>query len=274
MSPLVPDLPHDAASTENGKVAPCVVVLGSTEWRLLFEEEVRDELGIDAVEFVRRYRAGAYEDCDDPTVELLSISIPMYEAIQAAWFMSGRMDAFLDASLSPIIRALSVISATPVIVIVSPPMRDLQVRVAEIRLSRRGYLELTTNRNGDPLRLGFRMSVLIGPDAEDGEAVAMVQQGCAYHLFQGDSHSELDELVAYHAMLEAGVTQRLWPHPHSGSASLEHDTDRDAATLRTALGAVSANAVADFVRLLIEDFGIQPVVADWREQLVEDDVRS
>ena len=73
----------DSASNAATTFAPDVVYLSPDEWLAGFEREVHAALGIDAAEFVRRYRAGAYEDYD-PDVMLFAVSIPMYDAIQAA----------------------------------------------------------------------------------------------------------------------------------------------------------------------------------------------
>ncbi|MGN6030085.1 MAG: hypothetical protein ACTHQE_00325 [Thermomicrobiales bacterium] len=62
---------------------PDVIYLSPDEWMVLFERDVRDAFGVSAAEFVRRYRAGEYDD-SDPDVMLLSVSIAMYDAILAA----------------------------------------------------------------------------------------------------------------------------------------------------------------------------------------------
>ena len=71
------DRPDDAG------FEPDVVYISTDEWLVLFERDVHDALGIAAAEFVRRYRAGEYEE-RDPDVMLLSVSITMYDAILAA----------------------------------------------------------------------------------------------------------------------------------------------------------------------------------------------
>ena len=63
---------------------PDVVYISSDEWLVLFEREVQEALGIDAAEFVRRYRAGEYEERENPVTDLFAASIPFYETVTKA----------------------------------------------------------------------------------------------------------------------------------------------------------------------------------------------
>lgn len=62
---------------------PDVIYLSTSEWLIRFERDVQDVLGIDAAEFARRYRDGAY-DGEDPEVTLLSTALPFYETVVAS----------------------------------------------------------------------------------------------------------------------------------------------------------------------------------------------
>lgn len=73
---------HDAEAPSNTTFDPDVVYLGTNEWLTIFERDVPEALGMSAAEFVRRYRAGEYEEYD-PVVTLLSTSIPFYETVVA-----------------------------------------------------------------------------------------------------------------------------------------------------------------------------------------------
>ena len=70
----------DDRSTDAG-FEPDVVYISPDEWLVLFEQEVQEWLGIDAAEFVRRYRAGAYEERENSVTELFAASIPFYESV-------------------------------------------------------------------------------------------------------------------------------------------------------------------------------------------------
>lgn len=52
------------------------------EGREIFDREARAKLGISAAEFVRRWRAGAYDgpEADTPEVTALAIFLPAYRA--------------------------------------------------------------------------------------------------------------------------------------------------------------------------------------------------
>ena len=63
---------------------PDVIYLSPDEWMVLFEREVQEYLGVSAAEFVRRYRAGEYEERENPVVDLFAVSVGMYEAIMAS----------------------------------------------------------------------------------------------------------------------------------------------------------------------------------------------
>lgn len=62
---------------------PDIICISNREWLALFERHVNEVLGIDAAEFVRRYRAGEYEEYD-PEITLLSTSVPFYELLHTA----------------------------------------------------------------------------------------------------------------------------------------------------------------------------------------------
>lgn len=62
---------------------PDVIYLSPDEWMVLFEREVQEYLGVSAAEFVRRYRAGEYEERENPVVDLFAASIPFFEAVVA-----------------------------------------------------------------------------------------------------------------------------------------------------------------------------------------------
>lgn len=61
---------------------PDIVYIRNSEWLELFERDAQKWLGISAAEFVRRYRAGEYDEYD-PIVTLLSNSISFYEDVAA-----------------------------------------------------------------------------------------------------------------------------------------------------------------------------------------------
>lgn len=80
----IPSSETDADRPDDPGFEPDVVYISSEEWLVLFEREVRDALGIGAAEFVRRYRAGDYEERENPVTELFAASIPFYEAVISA----------------------------------------------------------------------------------------------------------------------------------------------------------------------------------------------
>lgn len=77
----IPSSETDADRPDDPGFEPDVVYLSPEEWLVLFEREVRDELGIGAAEFVRRYRAGEYEDHENPLIDLFAVSVGFYEAV-------------------------------------------------------------------------------------------------------------------------------------------------------------------------------------------------
>lgn len=80
MRARIPPTDSDEIAAEE-TFEPDVVYISSEEWLVLFEREVQEWLGIDAAEFVRRYRAGAYEERENPVTELFAASIPFYESV-------------------------------------------------------------------------------------------------------------------------------------------------------------------------------------------------
>lgn len=75
-SPTEDDRPNDTT------FEPEVIYLSPSEWLVLHERDAQELLGVSAAEFVRRYRAGDYEDYDSD-VMFLAVGITMYDAILA-----------------------------------------------------------------------------------------------------------------------------------------------------------------------------------------------
>ncbi|MGC4105054.1 MAG: hypothetical protein QM753_01710 [Thermomicrobiales bacterium] len=74
---------HDTQESDHQEsFEPDVVYISTSEWLAIFTRHVDEVLGITPEEFVRRYRAGEYEEYN-PQISLISASIPFYESLRA-----------------------------------------------------------------------------------------------------------------------------------------------------------------------------------------------
>jgi len=90
-----------------------------------------------------------------------------------------------------------------------------------------------------------------------------------YQLFRGDGQSRFDEIVTYHWTPNDPGARRAWPHLHIGSTFIDPGARREPWSLHKthfATGPMPPNA---FVRMAVEEFGVQPVVADWQARITE-----
>lgn len=107
------------------------------------------------------------------------------------------------------------------------------------------------------------------PTKDDPQAFEVIIQSATYQLFRGDGGSRFDEVVTYHWTPNDPHAKRAWPHLHIGSTLVDPEARREPWTFHKthlATGPMTANA---FVRMAVEEFGVQPVVPDWERRIAD-----
>lgn len=83
--------------------------------------------------------------------------------------------------------------------------------------------------------------------------------GCSYTLLSRDEQ----ELIAYHWQL-SGPNPVDWPHVHLGAGLLRQEVAR---SFGRAPWPTEPITFAAFVRVLVDDLGVEPLRSDWRARL-------
>jgi len=183
--------------------------------------------------------------------------------------VNRRVQDALDAHTRPIIRAVKAIVAEQVFVTLSPHASDPTARVAEISSPQGRPFRLKTEGRADRLWLRCRVSlrVPLPPKSDSPDAVEITVDSYAYQLFRGDGQTRLDEVVAYHWTPNDPAAKRSWPHLHVGSAFLDPVARREPWLLHKTHFLTGPVSAAGFVRMAVEEFGVQPIAADWADRL-------
>lgn len=188
--------------------------------------------------------------------------------------MSHSAHAALSAYTTPIIRAIKTIIRSHVIVSINPVPDVPGGLDAGLRLAAGPYVEVKTDRSRGYLWIGCRQSVQVIPGNHAGDPVAVSISSVTYQLLAGDGRTRFDEIVAYHWTPNDPTAKRSWPHLHIGSAFIDPAARREPLALHKTHFLTGSITAPGFVRMAIEEFGVQPVVADWQERLVEGGISS
>ncbi|MGC4189818.1 MAG: hypothetical protein QM589_01110 [Thermomicrobiales bacterium] len=144
--------------------------------------------------------------------------------------------------------------------------------IAAVRTPQSHPVRLVTNDRSNRLWLRVMVSLLVVTSVPADSAIA--SNGYTFQLYRGDGRTRFDEIVAYHWTPNDPTAKRTWPHLHIGSAFIDPAARREPLALHKTHFLTGSITAPGFVRMAIEEFGAQPVVADWQEQLVEDGVLS
>jgi len=181
--------------------------------------------------------------------------------------VNRRAQDALDAYTTPIIRAIKTIAVEQVFVSFSPQPSDSKVRVAEISSPQRRPLKLRTSERSTRLWLRFRVSLLIVEQADAPDTVGIELDSYSFQLFRGDGQARFDEIVTYHWTPNDLAAKRSWPHLHIGSAFIDPAARREPWALHKTHFLTGPITAAGFVRMAVEEFGVEPLTADWEQRL-------
>lgn len=152
----------------------------------------------------------------------------------------------------------------------------------DTRLTSRGVIYITFP-NDAPVRLHqsdpqqakqfwlrLRQTVIVQPRIHAAKADYHVTlDSYAYQLLRGDRRTSFDEVVTYHWTPSDPNAKRTWPHLHIGSALVDPEARREPWAFHKTHLTTGTMSAAAFVRMAVEEFGIQPVIPDWATRISE-----
>lgn len=184
--------------------------------------------------------------------------------------MRTTASATLNGYATPIVQALKAIVREPVFVSTKPHPHIPVGLGADILIARDRYIELKTDRTRGRLWLGFRQSLFVEPHTSSSDdTFAIVLHISTYQLMRGDGQTRFDEVVTYHWTPNDPNAKRTWPHLHIGSALIAPDARREPWSFHKTHLATGPMTAPAFVRMAVEEFGVQPVALDWETRILE-----
>lgn len=76
--------------------------------------------------------------------------------------------------------------------------------------------------------------------------------------------------MTYHWTPNDPNAKRTWPHLHVGSALIDPEARREPWRFQKTHLATGPMHAPAFVRMAVEEFGVQPVVLDWEARIADD----
>jgi hypothetical protein len=129
------------------------------------------------------------------------------------------------------------------------------------------YGEVKTGPGRGRLWIGCRHRVRVVSRGHASDEFEVEVVSVTYQLLAGDGKSRLDEIVTYHWTPNDLAAKRSWPHLHIGSAFIDPAARREPWALHKTHFLTGPITAAGFVRMAVEEFGVEPLTADWEQRL-------
>jgi hypothetical protein len=115
--------------------------------------------------------------------------------------------------------------------------------------------------------MGFQQSIRVAAEPHTNVPFAVSMLSVTYQLLAGDGRTRLDEVVTYHWTPNDPAAKRSWPHLHIGSAFIDPAARREPWALHKTHFLTGPITAAGFVRMAVEEFGVEPLTTDWEQRL-------